>query len=83
MIRFQLPSLSFAALVLVGVYPLITGLSYLIEPLAFDWPIWKRTALLTPFMVGAMLYGLIPSINHIIRILSKPDLSPSLEGPKL
>ncbi|WP_217358696.1 hypothetical protein [Thalassococcus sp. S3] len=62
----------FTLLVLIGVYPLITLLSFLIEPLAADWLLWQRTAILTPLMVFAMLYGLIPMIQQTVRLFTKP-----------
>jgi antibiotic biosynthesis monooxygenase (ABM) superfamily enzyme len=49
---------------MLGVYPLITGLSYLIAPLTTDWAIWQRTLVLGPLMVFAMIYGLIPTIQR-------------------
>jgi antibiotic biosynthesis monooxygenase (ABM) superfamily enzyme len=55
--------LRFAVLVLIGVYPLVTGISYAIAPLTAGWPIWQRGLLLTPIMVPAMVYGLIPFIQ--------------------
>ncbi len=57
------PRLRFTCLVAIGVYPLITLLSYIIAPLTTEWAIWQRTALLSPFMVVAMTYGLIPMIQ--------------------
>lgn len=53
----------FTCLVLIGVYPLITVLSYLIAPFTTDWAIWQRTAVLSPLMVVAMIHGLIPIIQ--------------------
>lgn len=53
----------FALLVLIGVYPIITAVTYLVEPLTAGWPVWVRTLLITPIMVGAIIYGLIPAIH--------------------
>ena len=53
----------FALLVLVGVYPIVTAISYAIAPLTIGWQIWQRGLLLAPIMVPAMVYGLIPFIQ--------------------
>jgi antibiotic biosynthesis monooxygenase (ABM) superfamily enzyme len=59
--------LRFSLLVLIGVYPLVTGISYAIAPFTAGWEIWQRGLLLTPIMVPAMVYGLIPFINARFR----------------
>ena len=59
--------LKFALLVLIGVYPLVTGISYAIAPLTAGWQIWQRGLLLAPIMVPAMVYGLIPFIQTRFR----------------
>ena len=69
-------------LVLVGVYPLITVLSYLIAPFTTNWALWQRTALLSPLMVFAMLYGLPPAINKAIRRFERPDQAQTPERIK-
>ncbi len=62
--------LKFTLLVLAGAYPLVTVISYLIAPFTAAWELWQRTALLTPLMVVAMVYGLIPAIqNRFARFL--------------
>ena len=53
----------FSLLVLIGVYPLVTAISYAIGPFTAGWEIWLRGLLLTPIMVPAMVYGLIPFIQ--------------------
>ena len=53
----------FTCLVVIGAYPLITALSYLIAPFTTDWATWQRTAILSPLMVVAMIHGLIPIIQ--------------------
>ncbi len=53
----------FALLVLLGVYPLVTAISYAIAPLTADWQIWQRAFLLVPIMVTVMVWGLIPFIQ--------------------
>jgi len=63
--RFSRPR--FALLVLLGVYPLITAMLYVIFPLTDGWTIWQRTLVIAPLMVGAMIYGLIPGIQKAFR----------------
>ena len=57
----------FAFLVLVGVYPLVTGISYAIAPFTAGWQIWQRGLLIAPIMVPIMVYGLIPFIQTRFR----------------
>ena len=57
----------FAVLVLVGVYPLVTGISYAIAPFTAGWEIWQRGLLIAPIMVPVMVYGLIPFIQTRFR----------------
>jgi antibiotic biosynthesis monooxygenase (ABM) superfamily enzyme len=55
--------LLFCVLVFVGVYPLITALGYVSQPLTLGWQIWQRNLIVVPLMVLTMVYGLIPAIN--------------------
>ncbi|RYE06728.1 MAG: hypothetical protein EOP22_20260 [Hyphomicrobiales bacterium] len=57
----------FTLLVLLGVYPLITGLSYAVGPFTAGWDIWQRTLIVTPIMAPLMVYGLIPFIQTRFR----------------
>ena len=50
----------FALLVFAGVYPLVTALLYLIQPITVDWAVWQRTLILVPVVVLAMIWGIIP-----------------------
>ncbi|HVY50764.1 MAG TPA: hypothetical protein VHA07_04310 [Devosia sp.] len=64
------PSLNrfrFALLVLIGVYPLVTAISYAIAPFTAGWAIWQRGLVLAPMMVPAMVWGLIPFIQTRFR----------------
>jgi len=54
----------FALLVGLGVYPLVTGLLYVIFPLTEGWTIWQRTLVLVPIMVASMVWGLIPTVQR-------------------
>jgi len=52
-----------ALLVLVAVYPVITGLIYLVAPFTEGWPVWERNFVVAPLMVIAMVYVIIPTIQ--------------------
>lgn len=54
----------FAALVLLGVYPIITLILYVVLPLTDGWATWQRTLVIAPMMVGIMVWGLIPTIQQ-------------------
>ena len=69
-VRFSRPR--FALLVLLGVYPLITLLLYLVLPLTDGWPIWQRTLLIAPIMVTIMVWGLIPGVQNLFRSFINP-----------
>jgi len=56
-----------ALLVLVGVYPIITAILYVLGPLTAGWEVWQRTLVLAPLMVTLMVYGLIPLITTRFR----------------
>lgn len=59
----RLDRFRFSLLVLVGVYPLITAISYAVAPLTAGWEIWQRGLVVAPVMVPVMVYGLIPFIQ--------------------
>ncbi|BBD39691.1 hypothetical protein Amn_45710 [Aminobacter sp. Y103A] len=71
--RFSRPR--FALMVLIGVYPLITALLYVIMPLTDGWTIWQRTLLIAPLMVSAMIWGLIPAVQRVFRGFLNPVVS--------
>ena len=52
-----------ALLVLVAVYPVITGLIYLVAPFTAGWEVWTRNFIVAPLMVIAMVYVIIPTIQ--------------------
>lgn len=62
----------FALLVLLGVYPLITLLLYLVFPITEGWTIWQRTLVIVPVMVSAMIWGLIPAVQTLFRGFLNP-----------
>ncbi|MGB6116922.1 MAG: hypothetical protein WBF87_01755 [Mesorhizobium sp.] len=66
----RVPSVSrprFALLILIGVYPLITCLLYVIMPLTNGWSLWERTLVIAPLMVGLMVWGVIPAVQRYGR----------------
>ena len=52
-----------ALLVGIAVYPLITAIVYLVAPLTEGWLPWQRNFLVTPLMVVAMIFVVIPTIQ--------------------
>ncbi|MDZ5699889.1 hypothetical protein [Chelativorans sp. M5D2P16] len=64
----------FAALVLAGVYPLVTGILYLVFPLTEGWLLWQRTLVIVPIIVFAMIWGLIPFVQRTFRDFLNPPL---------
>jgi antibiotic biosynthesis monooxygenase (ABM) superfamily enzyme len=55
----------FCVLVFVAVYPLVTGLSYLMQAIAGDWSIWQRNLVAVPVIVLAMVFVIIPQIHAL------------------
>jgi antibiotic biosynthesis monooxygenase (ABM) superfamily enzyme len=68
--RFSRPR--FALLVLLGVYPLITTLLYVVSPLTEGWSIWQRTLIIVPIMVTSMVWGLIPGVHKLFAGFINP-----------
>lgn len=68
--RFSRPR--FAMLVFLGVYPLVTGLLYLVFPLTEGWTLWQRTLVLVPLVVVTMVWWLIPTIQQRFRSFINP-----------
>lgn len=68
--RFSPPR--FALLVLLGAYPVITGILYLVIPVTQGWAIWQRTLLVAPMMVTAMVWGVIPVVQRRFRAFINP-----------
>ncbi|MES0211701.1 hypothetical protein NKJ93_21825 [Mesorhizobium sp. M0028] len=64
--------LRFALLVLLGVYPLITAILYMVFPLTKEWQIWQRTLVIAPLMVSIMIWGLIPGVQPAFRGFINP-----------
>jgi antibiotic biosynthesis monooxygenase (ABM) superfamily enzyme len=70
--RFSTPR--FAFLVLLGAYPLITAILYLVIPVTGGWAIWQRTLLVAPMMVAAMVWGVIPIVHRRFRAFVNPPV---------
>jgi antibiotic biosynthesis monooxygenase (ABM) superfamily enzyme len=56
----------FCALVFIAVYPLVTGLSYLMHSAAQDWAIWQRHLVAVPIIVLSMVFVIIPQIQRLL-----------------
>lgn len=59
----------FALLVMLFVYPIVTGLLYLSVAIAPVMALWYRTLHIVPLVVIAMVWGVIPFINGRLRRL--------------
>ncbi|MER8954568.1 hypothetical protein NKH98_17870 [Mesorhizobium sp. M0833] len=66
--------LRFALLELLGVYPLITAILYVVFPLTQGWQIWQRTLVIAPVMVSIMIWGLIPGVQRMFRGFLNPTV---------
>ena len=56
-----------ALLTLIGVYPLITAIIYVVSPFTAGLEIWQRNLVVAPVMVAAMVYFMIPAILKRFR----------------
>lgn len=70
--RFSRPR--FALLVLVGVYPVITALLYVVAAWTEGWTIWQRTLLVAPIMVAIVIWGVIPLVQARFRRFLHPAI---------
>ncbi|XKG99768.1 hypothetical protein LG281_14075 [Pelagibacterium halotolerans] len=48
---------------MLGVYPIITALLYVVLPLTAGWAIWQITLVVVPMMVPMIVFGLTPFIQ--------------------
>lgn len=64
----------FTLLVMLGVYPLITALLYLVFPLTEGWSIWQRTLVIAPLMVVIIIWCLISTIQRLFRSFLNPTV---------
>lgn len=56
----------FAGFIFLAVYPLVTVLLYGVIKWTPEWLLWERTLLLCPFIVVAMVWGIIPAIQKYL-----------------
>jgi antibiotic biosynthesis monooxygenase (ABM) superfamily enzyme len=56
-----------ALLIVIGVYPLITAIIYVVSSFTAGWEIWQRNFIVAPVMVAAMVYVMIPAIQKRFR----------------
>jgi len=76
--RFSRPR--FALAVLLGAYPVITALLYLLFPLTGGWTLWQRTLLVAPLMVASMIWGVIPAVQKLFRGFINPLVEQADQG---
>jgi antibiotic biosynthesis monooxygenase (ABM) superfamily enzyme len=72
---YQPGRLTFAVLVFIVIYPLVTALSYFMQEAAAHWPIWQRHLVIVPIIVLAMVFVIIPAIYALLARL-KTRFSP-------
>jgi len=63
--RIRRHRLFFCTLVFAAVYPLVTGLSYVMHYATPDWQLWQRHLVIVPVVVTAMVFAIIPGINRL------------------
>lgn len=57
-------------------YPLITTLTYLLEPTVSDWPLPFRTLLISSIMVPVMVLWLVPAFSARVSPFLEPAPPP-------
>ncbi len=73
---FKAGRLTFCVLVFCAVYPLVTGLAYLMQAAAHGWDIWQRHLVVVPIIVFAMVFVIIPRIQRLLARLNGCAPSP-------
>ncbi|MCJ2139435.1 hypothetical protein [Methylobacterium sp. E-066] len=68
--------LIFCLLIFCAVYPLVTGLAYLMQAAAYEWEIWQRHLVVVPIIVLAMVFVIIPRIQGLLAYLINRERSP-------
>lgn len=63
--RSRLDRLIVCVLVFAAVYPLVTGLSYLMHYVTPTWPLWQRHLVIVPVIVSAMVFSIMPAIHRL------------------
>jgi antibiotic biosynthesis monooxygenase (ABM) superfamily enzyme len=75
MTRGRANRLIFCVLVFAAVYPLVTGLSYLVQQATPDWQLWQRHLIIVPMIVTAMVFAIMPCIHRLLRPNTSPETS--------
>lgn len=58
----------------LAIYPTVTGLSYLLQPL--DWPIWLSTLVSTSLTVPLITFVVVPRVKKLIAAVEdKPEVA--------
>ena len=52
----------------VGVYPVLTGIAWALEPVLIELPVPIRTLLMSALMVPIMVYGVMPLIHRFSNL---------------
>lgn len=63
--RRRVDRLIVCVLVFAAVYPLVTGLSYLMHHLTPTWQLWQRHLVIVPVIVSAMVFAIMPAIQRL------------------
>jgi antibiotic biosynthesis monooxygenase (ABM) superfamily enzyme len=61
---------AFCMMVFAAIYPLVTGLAYLMQMVVSEWPIWQRHLFVVPIVVLAMVFVIIPRIQALFAHLA-------------
>jgi antibiotic biosynthesis monooxygenase (ABM) superfamily enzyme len=64
-----------ASIMIIAVYPFITGLLYALTPFTEGWQTWQRTLVITPIMVLTIIFVISPTLFrhfwHFIHAMPK------------
>lgn len=52
-------------LMILFVYPIVTGYLYLLGPFTTGWTIWQRCLILVPMMVVTIVFIITPAITRL------------------
>lgn len=63
--RLSPPPLRLALVMMVGAYPLVTGLLALLAPFVGGWPLPVRTLVFVPCMVLGMTFVITPLVRRL------------------
>lgn len=65
-----------AIVMTVFVYPIVTLLLYALSPLADNWPVWRRTLVLTPVTVSLIVFVVNPLAAKHLDWFLRPRSTP-------